>query len=44
MVYRVFVEKREAVASEANALLSEIRTFLGISSVEKIREQIQNVE
>ncbi len=37
MVYRVFVEKREAVASEAKALLSEIRTFLGISSVEKIR-------
>ena len=37
MVYRVFVEKKEAVASEARALLSEIRTFLGISSVEKIR-------
>ena len=37
MVYRVFVEKREAVASEAKALLSEIRTFLGITSVEKIR-------
>ena len=37
MVYRVFVEKRESVASEAKALLSEIRTFLGISSVEKIR-------
>ena len=37
MVYRVFVEKREAVASEAKALLSEIRTFLGIRSVEKIR-------
>jgi len=37
MVYRVFVEKREAVANEARALLSEIRTFLGITSVEKIR-------
>ena len=37
MVYRVFVEKREAVANEAKALLSEIKTFLGISSVEKIR-------
>ena len=37
MVYRVFVEKKEAVASEARALLSEIRTFLGIRSVEKIR-------
>ena len=37
MVFRVFVEKREAVANEARALLSEIKTFLGISSVEKIR-------
>ena len=36
MVFRVFVEKREAVANEARALLSEIKTFLGISSVEKI--------
>ena len=37
MVYRVFVEKREAVENEAKALLSEIKTFLGIRSVEKIR-------
>ena len=37
MVYRIYVEKKEALANEARALLSEIRTFLGISSVEKVR-------
>lgn len=37
MVYRVFVEKKEAVANEAKALLSEVQTFLGIKSLEKIR-------
>jgi len=37
MVYRIFVEKEEAVASEAKALLSEIRTFLGISKLDKLR-------
>lgn len=37
MVYRVFVEKKEAVANEARGLLGEIRTFLGIQSLEAVR-------
>ncbi len=37
MVYRIFVEKKEAVASEAKALLSEIRTFLGVAKLEELR-------
>ncbi len=37
MVYRVFVEKKEEVANEAKGLLSEIRTFLGIETVEQVR-------
>ncbi|MDO4869343.1 MAG: phosphoribosylformylglycinamidine synthase [Bacillota bacterium] len=37
MVYRIFVEKREAVASEAKALAAEIRTFLGIKGLEDLR-------
>ena len=37
MVYRIFVEKKEAVANEAKGLLSEIRTFLGIDSLKSVR-------
>ena len=37
MVYRVYVEKKKELANEAAALLSEIRGFLGISSVKDIR-------
>ena len=37
MVYRVYVEKKCGLDNEARALLSEIRTFLGIDSVEKLR-------
>ena len=37
MVYRIFVEKKEAVASEAKALMSEIKTFLGIEKLEGLR-------
>ncbi|MDO5702706.1 MAG: phosphoribosylformylglycinamidine synthase, partial [Lachnospiraceae bacterium] len=37
MVYRIFVEKKEAVANEAKALLSEVKTFLGISKLENLR-------
>ena len=37
MVYRIFVEKKETVASEAKALMSEIRTFLGIEALEGLR-------
>ena len=37
MVYRIYVEKKAGLDNEARALLSEIRTFLGIDSVEKVR-------
>ena len=37
MVYRVYVEKKSSEASEARALLSEVRTFLGIDGLEKVR-------
>jgi len=37
MVYRIYVEKREGLAVEANALLSDIHAFLGIRSVEALR-------
>ncbi len=37
MVYRIYVEKKDGLQNEANSLLSEIKTFLGIDCVEKIR-------
>ena len=37
MVYRIFVEKREAYANEKNALLADIRDFLKVSSVRDLR-------
>ncbi|MBR1762988.1 MAG: phosphoribosylformylglycinamidine synthase [Eubacterium sp.] len=37
MVYRIFVEKREGLANEAASLLSEIRDFLKINSIERLR-------
>mgnify|MGYP001034551373 CR=1 FL=1 len=37
MVYRVFVEKRPELAHEANGLLNEAETFLGIRSLKKVR-------
>ena len=37
MVYRIYVEKKQGLENEANALLSEIKTFLGIDSIEKVR-------
>ena len=37
MVYRIYVEKKDGLTHEADALLSEIHTFLGISGVEKVR-------
>ena len=37
MVYRIFVEKKTGLDNEARALLSEIKTFLGISGIEKVR-------
>ena len=37
MVYRIYVEKKMAAASEAAGLLSDIRAFLGIESLEELR-------
>ncbi|MBO5287685.1 MAG: phosphoribosylformylglycinamidine synthase [Clostridia bacterium] len=37
MVYRIYVEKKEGLQNEANSLLSELKAFLGINGVEKIR-------
>ena len=37
MVYRIFVEKKPGLDNEARALLSDARTFLGITGLEKVR-------
>ena len=37
MVYRVFVEKKKELAFEANALLSDARTLLGINNLTDVR-------
>ncbi len=37
MVYRIYVEKKKAAASEAARLLSDIREFLGIKNLEELR-------
>lgn len=37
MVYRIYVEKREGLANEAKALLSDIRSLLQIKSLENLR-------
>ncbi len=37
MVYRVFVEKKKELAHEAKALLSDVRTLLGIENLENVR-------
>ena len=37
MVYRVYVEKKGEDGVEAAALLSDLRTFLGIKSLEGLR-------
>jgi len=37
LVYRVFVEKREGLATEAAGLLSQCRGFLGIAGLEQVR-------
>ena len=37
MVYRIYVEKKKDAASEAAGLLSDIRAFLGIESLEELR-------
>ena len=37
MVYRIFVEKKQELAHEAKALLSELRNLLGIKSLTDVR-------
>ena len=37
MVYRIFVEKRPGLSPEANHLLHDLRSFLGIQSLEGVR-------
>ena len=37
MVYRIYVEKKSELANEAKGLLSDIRSLLGIKSVESLR-------
>lgn len=48
MVYRVFVEKKGALAHEATALKNDIVSFLGISGLEKLRlvnrYDVENIE
>ena len=41
MVKRVYVEKREAYAVKARELKEEIRSYLGIKSIAKVRELIR---
>ena len=37
MVYRVYVEKKKALAHEAGSLMGDIKKFLGISGIEDVR-------
>ena len=37
MVYRIFVEKKKELAHEAKALLSDLRTFVGIEGLRDVR-------
>ena len=37
MVLRVYVEKKEKLANEANALLSDLKKLLGITSLTSVR-------
>ncbi len=48
MVYRIYVEKKKGFDNEAEILFSEIRSFLGIKSLEKLRlinrYDVENIE
>ena len=37
MVYRIFVEKKAELANEAKALLGDLRTLLGIDTLQNLR-------
>ena len=48
MVYRIYVEKKNEFAHEAGSLLSDIKDFLGIKSIENVRVinryDVENIE
>ena len=48
MVYRIYVEKKKELANEAAALLSDLRTFLQIKSLDSVRllnrYDVENIE
>ncbi len=37
MVYRLYVEKKQGFTHEANSLYNDVKTFLGINALEKVR-------
>ena len=37
MVYRIYVEKKEGLQQEAGSLFNELKSLLGIGSLEKLR-------
>lgn len=48
MVYRIYVEKKKELAHEANSLISDVRSFLGIKALEDARiinrYDVENIE
>jgi len=48
MVYRIFVEKKPALAHEANGLLNELKNLVGISALKSVRVlnryDVENIE
>ena len=48
MVYRIYVEKKTGLAGEADSLFSDIRSFLGIKTVNSVRVinryDVENIE
>ena len=48
MVYRVYVEKKPALANDSTALLSDIHAFLGITALRELRivnrYDVENIE
>ena len=48
LVYRVFVEKKPALANDAKALCQELKTFLGITALKSVRivnrYDVENIE
>ncbi|MBQ7909618.1 MAG: phosphoribosylformylglycinamidine synthase [Clostridia bacterium] len=48
MVYRIFVEKKPALAHEANGLLNELKNLVGISALQSVRVlnryDVENIE